>query len=118
LLARAADEIRALAERLAEPVAKGIGNLFEVGIVNCASQIGSGALPLETVPSAGLAIRSRSGRGSEVEGLAAQVRALPRPTIGRIADGALVLDLRCLEDEDALLASLAHLAPGKAETTS
>lgn len=42
-----------------------------------------------------------------LEALAAAFRALPIPVIGRIADRALVLDLRCLEDEDAFIANLA-----------
>ncbi|HRO16508.1 MAG TPA: hypothetical protein PLL33_15990 [Paracoccus sp. (in: a-proteobacteria)] len=37
------------------------------------------------------------------------MRALPRPVIGRIRDGALVLDLRCLDDDGALLGTLAQL---------
>jgi len=37
------------------------------------------------------------------------LRKLPVPVIGRIEDQALVLDLRCLEDSDAFLASLAAL---------
>ena len=32
------------------------------------------------------------------------------PVIGRIADQALLLDLRCLEDEAGFLANLASLA--------
>ena len=73
-------------------------------IVDCASQIGSGALPVETLPSAGLAIRPQgcARRGPRADALAAALRALPVPVIGRIEDQALVLDLRCLEDDDAL----------------
>jgi len=37
------------------------------------------------------------------------------PVIGRVADGALLLDLRCLEDEAGFLASLAALAPGASD---
>ena len=40
-----------------------LGELFSVEVVACASQIGSGALPLETVPSAGLAIRPTGKAG-------------------------------------------------------
>jgi L-seryl-tRNA(Ser) seleniumtransferase len=46
------------------------------------------------------------------DALAARLRALPRPVIGRIHDGALWLDLRCLEDEAAFLANLKHPAAG------
>jgi L-seryl-tRNA(Ser) seleniumtransferase len=39
------------------------------------------------------------------------LRELPIPVIGRIAEGALWLDLRCLEDETAFVAQLGQLAP-------
>ena len=77
----------------------------------CASQIGSGALPVETIASAGLAIRPKAARGAgrALAALAAALRKLPVPVIGRIEEQALVLDLRCLEDEAAFLANLANL---------
>ena len=81
-------------------------------MVECRSQIGSGALPLETVPSAGLALSPRSGSGRALEALASALRALPVPVIGRIENQALVLDLRCLEDEAGFTANLAGLDPG------
>ena len=57
LLARQKEDIAALAQRLAPPIASALGGAFTVEQIDCASQIGSGALPVETVPSAGLAIR-------------------------------------------------------------
>ena len=68
-------------------------------------------LPLETLPSAALAFRPTSNGGRALAGLAAALRRLPIPVIGRIANDALLLDLRCLEDEAAFLASLAALDP-------
>jgi L-seryl-tRNA(Ser) seleniumtransferase len=65
-------------------------------------------LPLETMPSAGLAIRPRAARGAGrvLEGLAAAFRRLPVPVIGRVEKGAQILDLRCLEDEAAFATNL------------
>ncbi|GAB4072182.1 L-seryl-tRNA(Sec) selenium transferase [Ancylobacter sonchi] len=109
LLARPAEEIRALAEALVMPVATLLGDGWLVTVVDCASQIGSGALPQETLASAGLALRSADASGGALAELASALRRLERPVIGRIADGALLLDLRCLEDPQGLLDSLAGL---------
>jgi L-seryl-tRNA(Ser) seleniumtransferase len=80
-------------------------------VITCASQIGSGALPLETVQSAGLAIRPTAKRmaGRALSGLTGDLCRLPVPVIGRIEDQALILDLRCLEDEAGFIANLAAL---------
>ncbi|TPK95581.1 L-seryl-tRNA(Sec) selenium transferase [Mesorhizobium sp. B2-4-12] len=109
LLARPREDIEAQARRLQPMLAQAVGNEFEVSLCACDSQIGSGALPLDTIASAGLAVRPRSGSGA-LNRLAAALRALTRPVIGRTADGGLVLDLRCLTDEDAFVSTLAELA--------
>jgi L-seryl-tRNA(Ser) seleniumtransferase len=109
-LARGKATMDAQARRLQPAVAARLGGAFAVDVGDCLSQVGSGALPLDTLPSAALLVRPHGSQG-ELERLAAALRALPRPVIGRIADGALRLDLRCLpeDDEDAFLASLARL---------
>jgi L-seryl-tRNA(Ser) seleniumtransferase len=114
LLARPASAIESAAQRLLPMMAAKIGGDFSIEVVVSASQIGSGALPMETVPSAGLAIRPRSSRGAgrALDRLAAALRDLPVPVIGRIEDGAALLDLRCLEDEAAFAANLAALDLG------
>ena len=109
LLARKAEAIEAQARRLLPLVTGPVAEHFAVEVVACRSQIGSGALPLETLPSAALALRPLDGGGRALAGLAAALRRLPVPVIGRITDDRLLLDLRCLEDEAALLDSLAAL---------
>ena len=117
LLKRPVDAIRHVAELIRPRLAAALGSGFTVAIADCASETGSGALPLATIPSAGLAIRpaasGEKGRGSgrAVEDLAAAFRRLPVPVIGRIADGALVLDLRCLERPSQLLDQIDALPP-------
>ena len=103
LLARPAAEIRAQAERLRPLVEKALGGKSRVEVIDCASQIGSGALPTQRIASAGLAIRPGGDR------LAAVFRALPVPVIGRIHQGAFILDLRCLQDEEGFAAQLTQL---------
>ncbi|MCX2958026.1 MAG: L-seryl-tRNA(Sec) selenium transferase, partial [Serratia symbiotica] len=46
------------------------------------------------------------GRGAALEALAERWRGLPQPVIGRISGGRLWLDLRCLEQESALIKAL------------
>ncbi|MBR3194181.1 L-seryl-tRNA(Sec) selenium transferase [Bosea sp. (in: a-proteobacteria)] len=112
LFTRSAAELRDLAERLLPALSGAVGAGWIVEIVDCSSQIGSGALPLETLPSAGLALKP-AGKvsGSAVEALAAAFRSLPLPVIGRISQGALLFDLRCLEDEAAFTSQLRQLKP-------
>src|SRR5262249_45357636 len=101
LLALSLIEIEARARRMLRTVQASAGPSFSVDVVACQSQIGSGALPAVTLPSAGLAIRPLAARGAGglLKRLAAGLRRLDIPVIGRIEGQALVLDLRCLEDE-------------------
>ncbi len=115
LLTRPQADIRAVAERLRPALAKALAEGAEVAIIDCQSQIGSGALPVARLASAALAIRPTGGRrgaGRALERLAAAFRGLPVPVIGRIADGRLCLDLRCMDDEAAFVAQLAKLNLG------
>ena len=115
LLARQLAGICALACTVAAKVAEAVGPDFRVEVVECRSQIGSGALPLESVPSAGVAIRPAAtrGRGRALASLAAALRALPTPVIGRVEDQALVLDLRCLEDEAGFVRNLTEFGQAR-----
>jgi L-seryl-tRNA(Ser) seleniumtransferase len=106
LLVRPAEHIAALAQLLAPVVGAALSGVATVEIVETKSQIGSGALPVSLLPSAGLALRPVDGGGKAVEQLAQGLRDLPIPVIGHIANGAVVLDLRCLEDEAGFLANL------------
>ncbi len=109
LLARTREDIRAGCERLRAALARFAGEAFEVRVADCASQIGSGAQPVERLPSAALVIAARGrARGRVLEALEARLRALPIPVIGRISEGALWLDTRCLppRDEAAFIANL------------
>jgi L-seryl-tRNA(Ser) seleniumtransferase len=111
LVARPKNDIEAQAQRLIPVVVRKVGEAYEVMAAACASQIGSGALPLETVPSAGLAIRARVARGGgrALAMLSLALRQLPMPVVGRIESNVLLLDLRCLDDEAGFIANLAGL---------
>ena len=112
LLTRSLSEIQAVADRLRESVASRFAGIAAVETVGCESQIGSGALPTRTIPSAGLALRpaaAKRGSGTMLEHIAGAFRKLPVPVIGRVQDGAFILDFRCLEDEAVFADQLADL---------
>jgi L-seryl-tRNA(Ser) seleniumtransferase len=100
LLTRSPDAIRRQAQALLAPLAQALGPRFTVEAADMAGQIGSGSLPVDRLPSAGLAIApaERKGAGRALDDLATALRALPLPVIGRISEDRLLLDLRCLED--------------------
>ncbi|NTY39501.1 MULTISPECIES: L-seryl-tRNA(Sec) selenium transferase [Burkholderia cepacia complex] len=108
LLTRPQREIAEAAERVRPALQAALGNGFDVTVEPMFSQIGSGALPVDQLPSAGLVLRTPDGKrgGRALAQLEKRLREWPRPVIGRIADNALRLDLRCLEaaDEAAFVA--------------
>ena len=114
LLTRPQAEIEALGRRLLEPTRRAFDGRATVELRACQSQIGSGSLPIDRLPSAALvvtpAVKGR-GAGTALKKIEQRLRDLPIPVIGRVAEGALWLDLRCLEDEAGFLAQLSPLAP-------
>ena len=107
LLTRPAAAIRAQAEALSAAVAHAVAPGYGVEVVDLLGQIGSGSLPVESLPSAGLALAPAGRRsGRALDRLAQALRGLPTPVIGRIAADRLLLDLRCLEDSAPLAAQL------------
>ncbi|HSE12843.1 MAG TPA: L-seryl-tRNA(Sec) selenium transferase [Rudaea sp.] len=115
LLTRAPLSMQVQAIRLQSVVQQAVGPGYVVADAAMSSQIGSGALPVDQLPSHGLAIRAAKMPGKRTRGgldkLEAALRALPRPVIGRIADQTLWLDLRCLDeaDEPAFIAQFSEL---------
>ncbi|WP_265671873.1 L-seryl-tRNA(Sec) selenium transferase [Klebsiella grimontii] len=105
LLTRQTDAIRLQGARIQAALAAHYAD-FDLQVEPCLSQIGSGSLPVDRLPSAALTFTPRDGRGSRLEALAARWRQLPVPVIGRIYDGRLWLDLRCLEDETRFMEML------------
>ncbi|MFM7970700.1 MAG: aminotransferase class V-fold PLP-dependent enzyme, partial [Betaproteobacteria bacterium] len=100
LLTRSQADLTAQALRLQPAVQAAFGERALVRVVGCRSQIGSGSLPVDRLDSAGLAVASASGAkrsGAFPEKVARALRELPIPVIGRIEDGEVRLDLRCLD---------------------
>jgi L-seryl-tRNA(Ser) seleniumtransferase len=113
LLTRLPSEMQAQAVRLRPIVQRAIGDAYEVADAQMTSQIGSGALPVDTLPSHGLAIRVVKGKRGSLDRLEGLLRGLSRPVIGRVSDKTLWLDMRCLSsaDEAAFVDQWGKLAP-------
>ncbi|MBM3488131.1 MAG: L-seryl-tRNA(Sec) selenium transferase [Alphaproteobacteria bacterium] len=113
LLARSRVDIDPVAATIAGPLRDRLGDRARIRLVDCASQIGSGALPSRTLPSRGLALEPTAARreaGRALARLASDLRALAIPVIGRIESGALILDCRTLFEAEGFVANLAGLA--------
>ncbi|SFA80230.1 L-seryl-tRNA(Sec) selenium transferase [Collimonas sp. OK607] len=109
LLTRNQLQIHAQAERLLSVLQTALGTSYTVTAEAMFSQIGSGALPVDQLPSYGLVVRAGNApngakrHGRALDKLEKSLRQLPRPVIGRIANDALWLDCRCLEERDEAL---------------
>jgi L-seryl-tRNA(Ser) seleniumtransferase len=99
-LVRPAAAIESQSRRLAPLVQAALGETYGVSPAPMASQIGSGALPIDQLPSYGLCLRKPTGKRGGLTRLENALRAAQRPILGRCAEKALWLDLRCLEAAD------------------
>lgn len=113
LFTRRACDIERQATRVLVPIQAALGSHWLVQTQPMRSQIGSGALPVESLNSAGLVIAPHSPR-VKLSALLEGLRQAARPVIARVQQGALWLDMRCLDegDEAALVEQFRVLAPG------
>lgn len=111
LLTRTPEEIRIAAERLRPALERCLGPSWTVAVSAVSSQVGSGSLPVDRLASFALTIApaTAKGAGTALAELAVRLRGVPKPVIGRIGGDALILDLRCLEDEAEFLAQFSQL---------
>jgi L-seryl-tRNA(Ser) seleniumtransferase len=112
LLTRSESELQRVAERMAPALGLALGEGVQVQVLPCRSQIGSGSLPVDRLPSVCLALGppvhvKKAGRWPER--LAEALRSLPVPVIGRVEDGQVRLDLRGLDGAEAEQAFIAQL---------
>ena len=109
-LTRPPAEIEAQARRLLPAVESALQGKGGAEVIPVRSQIGSGSLPVDLVGSHAIAVAAPGKRRNALAaGITAAFRALPVPVIGRVSDGAFIMDLRCLEHEDEFVEQLTHL---------
>ena len=116
VLTRPEADIHAQAERILPALHAALAAWpVSVAIEPLASQIGSGSLPVDRLPSAGMVVRPRGKRAGILHTLEQRLRGLPVPVIGHIAGDALRLDLRCLEamEEPQFTAQLTRIGSPK-----
>ena len=107
-LTRPIDEISTIAREILPAVSRFVADEAKVEIAGCRSQIGSGALPVDLLESIALKITPLAARGADnqLKELALRFRRLPVPVVGRIHDGSLFFDLRCLQDTESFCQQL------------
>jgi L-seryl-tRNA(Ser) seleniumtransferase len=93
ILSRRASEIRAIAPRAREIVAERLGDAYVVEIVDVASQVGSGAMPVEELKSVALRVTHPEKSANAIAAMFRRARI-----IGRVTDDSFHLDLRTIED--------------------
>ena len=118
-ITRPVDKIQQMAELVLPAIVERFGYCADISIEQTSSQIGSGALPVETLPSISIQIEPNSRdtgdaemkSGKDVEsltanGIAKALRELPIPVIGRIHHGCVLLDMRCIEDSESFIQNM------------
>ena len=107
---RSVAELREVAEKLANHLRQIFGDTIQVKVEESTAQIGSGSLPVDTLPS--LAVNLHAPQIS-AETLAAHFRAQPIPVIGRVGDERLRFDVRTVFEQE--LAWIVEAAKGVTE---
>jgi L-seryl-tRNA(Ser) seleniumtransferase len=101
MLALTPDELARRGKKLAASLRKSLPASVAVTVEDGASQVGSGAVPVETLPSKVLAVRST---GLAPDELSRRLRFSTPPVFARIHKDAVLFDLRTIQPgEDALI---------------
>jgi L-seryl-tRNA(Ser) seleniumtransferase len=101
MLSLTPEELGRRAKKLAASLRKFLPAAVMVAVEDGESQVGSGAVPVETLPSRVLAVRSP---GISAEELARRLRLLTPPIFARIHKDAVLFDFRTIQPgEDAVV---------------
>jgi L-seryl-tRNA(Ser) seleniumtransferase len=96
MLTLSLEELRKQARRLQRLIRQETDRA-SIAIVREQSQVGGGALPLQTVPTWALAIKPLE---ATAEALEVELRKLEPPIVARIVDDQLILDLRTIQETE------------------
>lgn len=112
-LTRTRQDILAQVSRVISGLEKYLeGTVLEIHAQEVMSQIGSGSLPIERLPSSAIVIQGKNKVGEKlVLRLEKSLRKASIPVIGRMKEQQLILDLRCLrQDQEELLIQMLHIS--------
>jgi L-seryl-tRNA(Ser) seleniumtransferase len=97
---RAVDDIHAMGEELLPKLAMSLGKDFQLSLENSTAQIGSGALPIEELPTVVVTVEHKK---MSANAIAQKFRQANPPIIGRIQNDRFLLDLRTIFDSNNLV---------------
>jgi len=92
---RAVDEVRAMGQAVLPKLQTLLGNGYQLSLQDSTSQIGSGALPTEELPTVVISVKNSN---LSADAIAKRFRHADPPIIGRIQDDKFLLDLRTIFD--------------------
>ncbi|MEG9476292.1 L-seryl-tRNA(Sec) selenium transferase [Mannheimia indoligenes] len=104
LLSQSIEVLQRKAERLKEALSKRLNSTYILQIEPSIAQIGSGALPSETLPSVAVTISAE--KQSDLLVLEKQFKTFPSPIIGRFSAQKFWLDLRSVAEFEKLIEML------------
>jgi L-seryl-tRNA(Ser) seleniumtransferase len=97
---RSVDNVRAMGQSLLPKLETALGKDFHVSLQDSTSQIGSGAMPTEELPTVVITIENAK---LSANAIAKRFRQASPPIIGRINDDKFLLDLRTIFDANELV---------------
>jgi L-seryl-tRNA(Ser) seleniumtransferase len=98
------DDIREFGEAVLPKLQAALGEGFRLMLEESTSQIGSGALPTEELPTVVIGVEHKNVGATRI---AEQFRSASPPIIGRIKDGRFLLDLRTIFDSQDVIPNFA-----------
>ncbi len=97
---RPVDEVRAMGQSVLPKLQTALGKDFQLALQDSTSQIGSGAMPTEELPTVVITVTHPKRSANAI---AKQFRQADPPIIGRIQDDKFLLDLRTIFDATDLV---------------
>jgi len=107
-LTRPLSELKQMAPRARDILADRLGTEFQCEIIAATSQIGSGALPTEELPSVAIRVTNAKISANSIADIFRRARP---PIIGRVTDDGFQLDLRTIDDPAVFAAAFLQFAP-------